>query len=223
MLKTGVGFSVPVRGLLLLGSLILLPAWAQASDASFAGDSSCTDPPIFSDIFSLPPVNATGGLCRAFGNHTGHNLNSLSFTTSYPVRNPDFFCAGDSFFTNCDFNVDGMIFHSGDTPPTVGTTLTLEFFGFNADHRGIPVDTVTDPLDPRYYNFYINLNSRVCNATTGVCSQPTGASGSGDWIPGSTIGAVANAPEPGTWMLLLGGLCLLLARARLARNPPAAN
>src|SRR5580704_11949717 len=126
MLKTGVRFGVAVRSLLLLGSLILLPAWARADDFGFAGDSSCTDPPITSDIFTLPAINASGGLCRAFGNHTGHTINSLTFTTAYPTRNPDFYCATgglDPFFLNCDFNVDGTIYHSGDTPPSAGSTL----------------------------------------------------------------------------------------------------
>jgi hypothetical protein len=218
MLKTGVRFSVPVRNLLLFGSFILLPAWARAADMSFAGDSSCTDPPIFSDVFSLPPINATGGLCRAFGNHTGHNINSLTFTTTFPTRNLDFFCSGDSFFTNCDFNVDGRIYHSGDTPPTGGSTLTVEFFGLNADHLGIPVDTATDPSSPAYYNFYLNLNSRVCNVTSVGCGQPTGTSGSGDWIPGSTITGVANAPEPAVLPLLLLGFGAMVARAKTLGN-----
>src|ERR1700676_5127274 len=145
MLKTGVGFRVPVRSLLLLGSLILLPAWARADDMSFAGDGSCSDPPIFSDAFVLPPINSSGGLCRAFGNHTGHNITTLKLTTSYPSVNPDFFCSPGPFLS-CDFNVDGTVYHTGDTPPRVGNTITIEFFG-NADHL-IPNDTVTDPNDP---------------------------------------------------------------------------
>jgi hypothetical protein len=218
MLKIGVGFRVPAHSLLLLGSLILLPGLARADDFSFSGDSSCSDPPIFSDIFTLPPVNATGGLCRAFGNHTGSSFNSLTFTTAFPTVNPDFFCSGDQFFTNCDFKVDGTIYRSVDAPPTSGTTLTVEFFGLNADHRGIPVDRVTDPTDPAYFNFYINLNSRICDANGNCGPQPTGTSGSGDWIPGSTIGGVANAPEPGMLPLLLVGFGALLARAKMLEH-----
>jgi hypothetical protein len=206
--------------------LILLPAWARADDISWAGGSDCSDPPIFSDAFVLPPINASGGLCRAFGNHTGHNITTVKFETTYPSVNPDFFCSPGPFLS-CDFNVDGMIFHTGDTPPTAGHTVTIEFFG-NADHF-IPNDPVTDPNDPRYFNFFINLNSyidpngRPCNPNTltavGGCTQPTGTGGSGNWVAGSTFDMFANnaVPEPGSGALLVIALGALVARLRIVK------
>ena len=218
------------RNLLLLGSLILLPAMARADDFGWAGDSSCSDPPIFNDAFVLPAINATGGLCRAFGNHTGHSITSVKFEAAYPSVNPDFFCSPGPFLS-CDFNVDGTIFHSGDTPPPSGNTVTIEFFG-NADHF-IPNDPVTDPNDPRYFNFFINLNSyvdsngRPCNplSAVGGCTQPTGTGGSGNWVAGSTVGMFANnaVPEPGSAALLVTALGALLARIRIAKSRRAVN
>jgi hypothetical protein len=223
MLKTGVRSNVPIRSLLLFATVILAPALARADDFSWGGDSGCTDPPIFSDIFTLPPINASGGLCRAFGNHSGHNFTSLKFTTQYPSTNPDFFCSPGPFMS-CDFNVDGTIYHTGDTPPsfptTDGHTITVEFMG-NSDHF-IPVDTVTDPNDPAYFNFFINLNSRVCDPATGRCTPPPNTtSGSGDWVAGSQFVMAANnatVPEPRSGVFLLTALGALLARIRIAKH-----
>jgi len=233
MLKTGVKFRVPVRSLLLLGSLILLPAWARADDFSWQGDSSCSDPIVSNDAFVLPQTNATGGLCRAFGNHTGGNITSVKFTTPYQSTNPDFFCSAAPYFLGCDFNVDGTIYHTGDTPPTGGSMVTVEFFGTNSDHLGIPVDTTTGCTDsstnPACYNFFINLNSYIgpnggpCNPfTTGGCTQPTGTGGNGNWGAGSTVDAFANGavPEPGSGALLVAAFGTLLARIRIARRRP---
>jgi hypothetical protein len=234
MLKTGVKFGVPVRGLLLLGSLVLLPAWARAADMSFDGGSGCSDPPIFSQQFFLPPANATGGLCRAFGNHSGTNFDSLKFTTAFPNANPrdTFLCSADPFFLSCDFIVDGTIFHSGDLiSPGPTNTITVEFFGLDrpgpgATHNGIPVVPACPPTiecGPGD-NFFINLNNPVCDANGGNCRQPFSDTAAGDWlVNGSPLvfsGAANGVPEPGTWMLLLGGIGALLARARLARNGP---
>jgi hypothetical protein len=230
MFKTGVRSNVPIRSLLLLAAVILAPALARADDFSWAGDSSCSDPPIFSDIFSLPATNSSGGLCRAFGNHTGHTINSLTFTTTYQSSNPDFFCSAAPYFTNCDFNVDGTIYHNGDAPPSGGSTITIDFFGTNTDNRrGIPVDTTTGctdtSTDPACYNFYINLNSylnsdgRPCNPlTVGGCTQPTGTGGSGNWGHGVVIGGVANVPEPRTGAFVLTALGVLLARIRTGKR-----
>lgn len=233
MLKTGLGSNVPVRSLLLFAVAILAPALARADDMSFAGDSSCSDPPIFSDIFTLPPINASGGLCRAFGNHTSSPFTSLKFTTQYPTTNPDFFCSPGPFLS-CDFNVDGTIYHTGDTPPTFptgGHTVTIEFVG-NSDHF-IPVDTATGctdtSTDPACYNFYINLNSyvdangRPCNPLTpgGGCTQPTGTGGSGNWVAGSQFVMAANnatVPEPRSGVFLLTALGALMARMRIAKH-----
>jgi hypothetical protein len=231
MLKTGLGSNVPLRSLLLFAVAILAPAMARADDFTWAGDSGCSDPPIFSDIFTLPATNSHGGLCRAFGNHTGHSLNSLTFTAAYPSVNPDFFCSAAPYFTDCDFNVDGTIYHNGDTPPsfptTGGHTITVEFFGLNSDRHGIPVDTVTGctdtSTDPACYNFYINLNSyldlngRPCTPFTRGCTQPTGTTGSGDWA-GTTFAGAANVPEPRSGALILTVLGVFLARIRAARS-----
>ena len=215
MLKTGVGFSVSVRSLLLLGSLILLPAWARADNMSFDGGSGCSDPPITSQQFFLPPANATGGMCRAFGNHSGTTFTSLKFTTAFPNANPNdaLVCSPAPFFLNCDFNVDGRPVPSG-SHITSGQTITVEFFGTNADHLGIPdAGSATD-------NFFINLNNPVCPPTGGPCTQPFSDTAAGDWLvngsPVTFTGAANGVPEPGTWMLLLGGVGALLARPRLA-------
>ena len=215
MLKSGVRFRVPVRSLLLLGSLILLPAWARADDFGWSGDSSCSDPAITSDIFTLPQTNASGGLCRAFGNHSNTNFYSLMFSTSYALTDQrDAFVCDPGPFTNCDYRLDGVIV---TTPPrTGGTTLTVEFFGTNADHPGIPINRVADPAAPGYFNFYINLND--VDPTTG--RQYTGESAPGGWgANNDTITLVANAPEPQTLpLLLLAGVGLVLARARMGRT-----
>jgi hypothetical protein len=218
MLKNGVGLSVPVRGLLLLGSLILLPAWARADDFSFSGDATgCSDPPVITQQFNVTP-NPSGGLCLAFGNHSGTTFKSLKFTTAFPNANPNdaLMCSPQPFFLNCDFNVDGVVFHNGDRV-TAGNIITVEFFGLNADHIGIPdAGAATD-------NFFINLNNP--DPTTG--QQPHSNTAAGDWLlngVSDSFAAAANGvPEPGTWILLLAGVGALLARARLARNGPSAN
>jgi hypothetical protein len=220
------GSSEPSRSLLLLLALLILaPAWAPAADMSFAGGSGCGDPPIFGEIFSLPPTNATGGMCKGFGNHSGANFDSLMFTTSLTNANPSdpFLCSPQPFFLDCGFSVDGSprLLPSGSFI-TSGNTITVEFFGLNADHRGIPPTTALNPLTGGPAdNFFINLNNPVCG-TNGVCSQPFSDTAAGDWLTNGvpvTFTAAANgAPEPGTWALLLGGCGVLLARARAARN-----
>src|SRR5437660_731417 len=89
MLKRGVRLRVPVRSLLLLGSLLLLPAWARADDFSFADAGTCTDPPFSFTFSSNSPTTGTnptpgGGLCLAFGNHSGTTFTSLTFTAALP-------------------------------------------------------------------------------------------------------------------------------------------
>src|SRR5262249_1602731 len=104
------GSSGPLRSLLLLLVLLIFsPAWARAEDFSFDGGTGCSDPPIFDQIFVLPPTNATGGMCKGFGNHSGVNFDKLSFTTSFPNANPTdpFLCSPEPFFTDCGFSVDG--------------------------------------------------------------------------------------------------------------------
>jgi hypothetical protein len=186
MLKFAVGPSAPVRGLLLsFGILLLLPAWAQASDFSFDGGSGCGDPPIFSTIFTLPAANSTGGMCKGFGNHnsSGVNFNSLDFTAPFPIPTSDpFLCSPGPFFLNCDFNVDGVIFHSGDHI-TSGSMITVEFFGLDGPlgtHHGIPYDPNINPTTglPED-NFFINLNNPgVC--TLSPCPQPFSDTAAGD-------------------------------------------
>jgi len=230
-----VSATVSLRGLLLFAIVIILPALARADDMSFDGGSGCSDPPIFSGIFSLPATNpagsAAGGLCRAFENHSGGTFHSLSFTAPF-ANNPSdpFLCSPGQFFTNCDFIVDGFKFSSG-TPGsriTSGITITVEFFGTNSDHPGIPsVDpstnpcaTLTLPLAPGC--FFLNLNNPGCDAT-GVCDlpQPTNGTSPGDWGADVTFSAAAATPEPGTWALLLGGIGVLLARAKSGKKQPS--
>lgn len=207
--------TVLLRSLLLFAILILAPAWAKASDMSFEGGSGCSDPPIFSQAFTFT-ANSNGGFCSGFGNHSGTNFDSLTFTTSIPNVSPTFLCSPEPFFTTCDFIQD-----------TAANTLTIEFFGLDGPlgtHHGIPVATgcsfQIDCLPPD--NFFLNLNNPVCGRLG--CAQPFDANGTGDWLTNGapiTFSATANGvPEPGTWALLLGGACVLLARARLRRNAP---
>src|SRR6266852_3170781 len=92
--------SIPVvRSILLFAILILLPAWAQAEDFSFEGGSGCSDPPIFSQVFTFT-ANSNGGFCTGFGNHSGVNFDSLRFVTTIPNANPTapFICSPQPFF-----------------------------------------------------------------------------------------------------------------------------
>ena len=201
-----------LRSIVLFAILILLPTWAQADDFSFDGGSGCSDPPIFGLQFTFN-VNSNGGFCSGFGNHSGMNFDSLRFTTPIGTTSP--FCSPEPFFLECTFSLD-----------TVNNILTIDFFGLDRTHQGIPVapdcPVGTDCLPPD--NFFINLNNRVCPPTGGPCTQPFEANGTGDWVPGSTVSGAANGvPEPGTWALLLGGAGALLARIRLERKSRAAN
>jgi hypothetical protein len=214
MLKSRVSSIGSLRNLALLAILILSPALARADDLGWGGDSGCTDPPIFSDIFTLPATNATGGMCQAFGNYTGAPITSVKFTTTIPDANADpMICSAAPYFESCDFVVD-----------TLDDTITVEFFGTNSDHPGIPVAPAGGTLVD---NFFINLNNPVCNPATGLCTQPDTSTGVGDWLAGGLpevfTAAVngATAPEPATWLFLLGGLSLLMARTRFQSNSRA--
>jgi hypothetical protein len=211
MLQPRITSTMSLRSLPLLAILVLAPALARADDMGFSGGSGCDDPPIFSDIFELPPTNATGGMCRAFGNFTGGPITSLKFTTTIPDPNADpMTCSPAPFFATCDFVVD-----------TLDDTITVEFFG-NIDHPGIPV---IPPGGRVVDNFFINLNKPVCDPLTGLCTQPADANGTGDWLLGGQpeifIAEANGAPEPAAWMLLLGGISALLARARVKRTSRA--
>jgi hypothetical protein len=149
-------------------------------------------------------------MCLAFGNHTGAPITSLKFTTTIPDANTDpMRCSTGPYFEFCDYVVD-----------TVDNTITVEFFGTNSDHPGIPVApgcTLAITCVPPN-NFSINLNNPVCDAT-GLCSQPTSASAAGDWLVGGQpvvfTGFVNGAvPEPAAWELLLIGMIALMALAR---------
>ena len=214
MLNIGVGFRVPAHSLLLLGSLILLPAWARADDFSFSGDSTgCSDPPpITMQQFSVTP-NMSGGLCLAFGNHSGVTFGSLKFTAPFPNANVDdaLQCSPGPFFASCDFVVDGRKYDSG-AHVTAGNTITVEFSG-NADFPGIP-----DAGD-RTNNFVINLNNP--DAAGG---QPTSDAGAGDWLLNGhpdVFEAVANdavVPEPRYGWVVLAMLGALVARIWMAKT-----
>jgi len=193
--------------------LLLLPAWARADDFSLAGDSSCSDPPIFTEIFTLPAANSSGGMCLAFGNHSGAPFTSLKFTTQIPDPNThDMLCSGGQFFANCDYIVD-----------TLNDTITVEFFGLDDRHPGIGVapGCTIDCLPTN--NFFINLNNPTnCDPSGNNCTQPNLNTAAGDWrngTVGSTFTGTANAvPEPSSWVFLLTALGALVARTRIARN-----
>jgi len=125
-----------------------------------------------------------------------------------------FHCFSEPFFTNCDF-------HFGTD------TVTIDLFGLDGTHHGIPVPPPVGcpPIapgcapNPTPDNFFINLNDAgPCDADG---CHPGGARGIGGWVPFSTVTVIANTPEPvTTWVLVLGGAAMLLARARMARNDP---
>jgi hypothetical protein len=217
MLQPLVSGTVSLRSLPLLAILVLAPALAQADDFSFDGGGGCDDPPpITSDIFTLPPTNATGGMCLAFGNHSGSTFTSLKFTTPIPdadLANPSNpqLCSGGPFFTTCDFVED-----------LLDDTITVEFFGLDTDHQGIPVVPIATGIEISPDNFEINLNNPGCDPLTGLCAQPGDANGTGDWVSGGqpeVFTAAANGvPEAATLMLLLGGIGALVARAQFQRN-----
>lgn len=223
----------------LFAILIALPVCGRAADMSLDGGSGCTDPPITMLAFTMDPVTGTGvtgtgGMCKHFGNHTGSSFTTLSFTTAFPTHNlgvDPFLCSGGTVFEFCDFIVDGSPRHhsSGDFISSGGSTITVEFFGINSDHPGIPDLGPTAPLTAD--NFYLNLNNPVCSPA-GICSQPNVDPGAGDWIDpsspsgsptGSKIVFAANVPEPASWMLLLSAAGALLARNRLRKPGSAAN
>ncbi len=188
----------------------MLPTLVRAEDMSFGDSGACSDPSITSDVFTLPPTNSTGGLCLAFGNHSGGGFSSISLTTTIPDANTDpMLCSGGPFFTTCDFVVD-----------TADDTITVEFFGLDSDHQGIPaVPPNIGNLDLSPDNFTINLNNPICPPTGGECTQTADANGTGDWLTGGEpvvfTGFANGVPEPAAWMLLLGGIGALLARGRI--------
>jgi len=199
MIKNGFRLRVPVHCLLLLGSLILLPAWARADDFSIGDSGNCSDPSIGPSLQFSFSANTHGGLCLAFGNHSGVPIHSLTFTTSIPDANSDLnVCSGGIFFTNCDY-----------VPNTANGTLTIEFFG----GRGIPAISV-DTTD----NFIINLNNP--DPTTGM--QPNNNTVSGDWLTNGSAntfsGAANGVPEPASALLLLTALGATVARIRMVRS-----
>jgi hypothetical protein len=220
MFKLDVGFNVPTRTLLLLGSLILLPAWARADDFGFAGDSSCTDPPITTEIFYFS-TNVHGGACQGFTNHTTMHFDSLTLTAAFPDRNPTspapdtFFCSPGPFLS-CDFVVDGMEHDSGTTI-TSGHTISIVLSG-DADH-GIAVDRGCSLIASCADTFWFNLNNPD---SAGL--QPKDGNGAGDWLAGGlpeqfTVAANgAVVPEPSYGVILLAMLGTLLARFRMAKK-----
>jgi hypothetical protein len=211
MVKARVRSTVLVRSVLLVGSLVLLPAWARADDFSFSGDSGgCSDPPITSEVFSFS-VNTHGGLCLGFGNHSHTTFSSLNFTTAFPTGSSaltdPLLCDGGVFFDNCGFSVDGgPLLPSGHSPGR-GSMITVEFFG----GPGIPdAGSATD-------NFFINMNNPgVCSLSP--CGPPADSNGTGDWVHGVTVTGFANVPEPATLPLLLVAFGALLGRASTLRN-----
>lgn len=209
-----------LRGLLFLAILLFLPAWAKADDFGWSGDDSCSDPAIFSDIFTLPATNSHGGMCLAFGNHTGAPITSLKFTTTIPDANTDpMLCSAAPYFENCDYVLD-----------TADNTLTIEFFGTDIDFPGIPVAPDCSLLSTNCLvppnNFFINLNNPTCDLNGNNCTQPADINGTGDWLSGGgqpeVFSAVANGvPEPRSLALLLigvGGLAAAIARRRRVRS-----
>jgi hypothetical protein len=216
MFQPRISSTVTLRSLPLLAILVLAPALARGDDFSFGDSGGCSDPPITSQIFTLPPTNGNGGMCLDFGNHSGTPFTSLKFTTSIPdadIANPSTnprLCSGGPFFTTCDFVVD-----------TLDDTITVEFFGLDSSHHGIPV--IPPGIDRNPNNFEINLNNPVCDPLTGICTQPTSTNnGTGDWVTNGTAdvftGAANGVPEATTLALLLGGIGALLARSRFQRN-----
>src|SRR2546423_14589593 len=141
------------------------------------------------------------------------NFDSVTFVETLPNVSPTFNCSPEPFFLFCDFIED-----------TSANTLTIFFHGLDGrtgGHHGIPVapdcpiDTNCLPGVPPPDNFFINLNNLVCPPTGGPCTQPHDTNGTGDWLTNgspSAFSVAANLPEPGTWMLLLGGVGALLAR-----------
>jgi hypothetical protein len=212
MAHLNVRSSVPLRSLLLFAVSMALPALGRADDFGWGGDSSCEDPAIFSDIFTLPATNATGGMCRAFGNYTGAPITSVNFTTTIPDANSDpMICSAGPYFEFCDFVLN-----------PVDGTLTVQFFGTNSDHPGIPVAPAGSTLVD---NFFINLNNpTMCDTNGANCTQPDSNTAVGDWLAGSlpeVFTAAVNgavAPEPADWMLLLAGMSALIARSRFHGN-----
>src|SRR5260370_30442298 len=206
----------------LFAILVALPCGARAADMSLAGGSGCSDPAITSDRFTLPATNGGGGLCRAFGNHSPTDFTSLRIVTSFPTNTSDpFLCSGASYFTSCDFILDGVtILHNGDFARSTGSSVVVEFFGIDTGpggtHHGIPIDTNTDPASSLYYNFFLNLNNPVIDPTNGTLVQPNNTAPNGDWQPNTafTGGANGAVPEPGTLALLVTAAGALLARNR---------
>src|SRR5262249_56390561 len=126
-----------------------------------------------------------GGFCTGFGNHSGMNFDSLSFTTTIPNVSPTFNCSPEPFFLTCEFIED-----------RAANTLTILFFGLDGPrgtHHGIPV---APPCPIDFFcpqppdNFFINLNNIVCDPS-GVCAPPSDTNGTGDWLPNGVPNSIA--------------------------------
>jgi hypothetical protein len=218
MLKFGECSKVLLQGSLLLGIVMLAPALGRADDFSWGGDSGCSDPPITTDVFTnLFSANSSGGLCLAFGNHSGGTFHSLEFTTTYPDANTSdaLVCTPGPWFATCDFKVDGSSVPNNTVVTGSHSTLTVEFFD-GGDHHGIPdAGSSTD-------NFFINLNNPGIACTRSPCPPPNDPSGTGDWTTGgvanSFSGSANGVPEPRSGALLLAALGVLAASIRMARK-----
>ena len=173
------------------------PRWSNAA-ALFLGLASIAvpcwadsiiingDPPVdftivTTDSFTFG-ANSQGGGDFGFTNETGHVWTQLDILFTLPTFQ-SITCGSVSFVT-CTVNI-----LSGVTETPVRYDVV---FGPN------PIGGITNTQ-----NFTVNLNDNGI-----VNTEPNG---SGSWPASEDFGAVANAPEPGTWVLAALGILFLLA------------
>lgn len=146
-------------------------------------------------------VGGTGGGLFEFTNNLGGSINSLVLILQNPggINNGNIGtavnCQVQSYFQSCDKSV----LNNG--------SIRIFFFGVGGDEcsgEGDDEEASSCNGIPNGQTFALDLFDQVGGKD----------STSGGWVANSSVGGVANTPEPGSLLLLLTGIPLIALRKR---------